>query len=80
MKAGDEILKIDGYHILVRSDFETALSRSGSATHEVTVRREGEKVTLPSVKLERQSPMRTGNKRIGITFAELPTALACTSA
>ena len=29
LKAGDEILKIDGYHILVRSDFETALSRSG---------------------------------------------------
>ena len=51
LQAGDEILKIDGYHILVRSDFETALSRSGSATHEVTVRREGEKVTLPSVKL-----------------------------
>ena len=45
LKAGDEILKIDGYHILVRSDFETALSRTASTTHKVTVRREGEKVT-----------------------------------
>ena len=75
LKAGDEILKIDGYHILVRSDFETALSRSGSATHEVTVRREGEKVTLPSVKLEATVTDANGNKRIGITFAELPDSL-----
>ena len=66
---------IDGYHILVRSDFETALSRSGSATHEVTVRREGEKVTLPSVKLEATVTDANSNKRIGITFAELPDSL-----
>lgn len=75
LKAGDEILKIDGYHILVRSDFETALSRTASTTHEVTVRREGEKVTLPSVKLEAAVTDANGNKRIGITFAELPDSL-----
>lgn len=75
LKAGDEILKIDGYHILVRSDFETALSRTASITHEVTVRREGEKVTLPSVKLEATVTDANGNKRIGITFAELPDSL-----
>lgn len=75
LKAGDEILKIDGYHILVRSDFETALSRTASTTHKVTVRREGEKVTLPSVKLEATVTDANGNKRIGITFAELPDSL-----
>ena len=75
LKAGDEILKIDGYHILVRSDFEIALSRTASTTHEVTVRREGEKVTLPSVKLEATVTDANGNKRIGITFAELPDSL-----
>lgn len=75
LKAGDEILKIDGYHILVRSDFETALSRTASTMHEVTVRREGEKVTLPSVKLEATVTDANGNKRIGITFAELPDSL-----
>ena len=75
LKAGDEILKIDGYHILVRSDLETALSRTASTTHEVTVRREGEKVTLPSVKLEATVTDANGNKRIGITFAELPDSL-----
>ena len=64
-----------GYIILVRSDFETALSRSGSTTHEVTVRRDGEKVTLPSVKLEAAVTDANGNKRIGITFAELPDSL-----
>ena len=49
LQAGDEILKIDGYHVLVRSDFETALSRTASTTHKVTVRRNGEKVTLLAV-------------------------------
>ena len=75
LQAGDEILKIDGYHILVRSDFETALSRTASTTHKVTVRRGGEKVTLPSVKLEATVTDANGNKRIGITFAELPDSL-----
>lgn len=75
LKAGDEILKIDGYHILVRSDFETALSRTASTTYKVTVCREGEKVTLPSVKLEATVTDANGNKRIGITFAELPDSL-----
>ena len=28
LEAGDEILKIDGYHILVRTDFDTALART----------------------------------------------------
>ena len=64
----------------MRSDFETALSRTASTTHKVTVRREGEKVTLPSVKLEATVTDANGNKRIGITFAELPDSLACTSA
>ena len=40
-----------------------------------TVRREGEKVTLPSVKLEATVTDANGNKRIGITFAELPDSL-----
>lgn len=75
LQAGDEILKIDGYHILVRSDFETALNRTASTTYKVTVRREGEKVTLPSVKLEATVTDANGNKRIGITFAELPDSL-----
>ena len=75
LEAGDEILKIDGYHILVRTDFDTALARTGSTTHEITVRRNGEKMTLPSVKLEAAVTDANGNKRIGITFAELPDSL-----
>ena len=75
LEAGDEILKIDGYHILVRTDFDTALARTGSTTHEITVRRNGEKMTLPTVKLEAAVTDANGNKRIGITFAELPDSL-----
>ena len=75
LQAGDEILKIDGYHILVRTDFDTALSRTGSTTHAVTVRRGGEKITLPAVKLEAQVVGADGVKRIGITFAEQPDSI-----
>ena len=64
----------------MRTDFDTALARTGSTTHEITVRRNGEKVTLPAVKLEAAVTDANGNKRIGITFAELPDSLACTSA
>lgn len=75
LEAGDEILKIDGYHILVRTDFDTALARTGSTTLEITVRRNGEKVTLPAVKLEAAVTDANGNKRIGHSFAELPDSL-----
>ena len=72
LKAGDEILKIDGYHILVRTDFDTALARTSPPRIRCTVRRNGEKMTLPTVKLEAAVTDANGNKRIGITFAELP--------
>ena len=55
--------------------YPTALSRTASTTHKVTVRREGEKVTLPSVKLEATVTDANGNKRIGmyvmLTFLEV---------
>ena len=59
----------------MRTDFDTALARTGSTTHEITVRRNGEKMTLPTVKLEAAVTDANGNKRIGITFAELPDSL-----
>ncbi len=67
---GDEILKVDGYHILMRDDFETALSRGSDREYEVVVRRDGKKVKLPQVRLEAVLEGENGRKLIGLTFAE----------
>lgn len=75
LQAGDEILEVDGYNILLRSDFEMALSRGMDTTYEVVVRRDGEKVTLPAVVLEATIEGEDGRKMIGLTFAEQPDSI-----
>lgn len=75
LQAGDEILEVDGYNILLRSDFEMALSRGMNTTYEVVVRRDGEKVTLPAVVLEATIEGEDGRKMIGLTFAEQPDSI-----
>ena len=75
LQAGDEILSVDGYRILVRTDFEMALSRGPDTTYEVTVRRDGEKLTLPAVRLEAAVEGEDGRKMIGLTFAEQPDSI-----
>ena len=75
LQAGDEILEVDGYNILLRSDFEMALSRGMNTTYEVVVRRDGEKVTLPAVVLEATIEGEDGRKMIGLTFTEQPDSI-----
>lgn len=75
LMAGDEILKMDGYTILLRSDFEVALARGEGTTYEVVVRRNGEKITLPAVQLEATIDAGDGRKMIGLTFAEQPDSI-----
>lgn len=75
LQAGDEILEVDGYNILLRSDFEMALSRGADTTYEIVVRRDGEKVTLPAVMLEATIEGEDGRKMIGLTFAEQPDSI-----
>nr|WP_302665241.1 RIP metalloprotease RseP [uncultured Agathobaculum sp.] len=75
LMAGDKILKVDGYRILLRSDFEIALSRGNDTTYEIVVRRNGEKITLPAVKLEATIDAGDGRKMIGLTFAEQPDSI-----
>ena len=75
LQAGDEVLSVDGYRILVRTDFEMALSRGADTTYEVTVRRDGEKLTLPAVRLEAAVEGEDGRKMIGLTFAEQPDSI-----
>ena len=75
LQAGDEILEVDGYNILMRSDFEIALARGADTTYEVVVRRDGEKITLPAVVLEATIEGEDGRKMIGLTFAEQPYSI-----
>ena len=75
LQAGDEVLEVDGYNILLRSDFEMALSRGADTTYEIVVRRDGEKVTLPAVVLEATIEGEDGRKMIGLTFAEHPDSI-----
>lgn len=75
LQAGDEILEVDGYNILMRSDFEIALARGADTTYEVVVRRDGEKITLPAVVLEATIEGEDGRKMIGLTFAEQPNSI-----
>ena len=75
LQAGDEILEVDGYNILMRSDFEVALARGADTTYEVVVRRDGEKITLPAVTLAPTIEGEGGRKMIGLTFAEQPDSI-----
>ena len=75
LPAGVEILEVDGYNILMRSDFEIALARGADTTYEVVVRRDGEKITLPAVTLEPTIEGEDGRKMIGLTFAEQPDSI-----
>lgn len=75
LQAGDEVLEVDGYNILLRSDFEMALSRGADTTYEIVVRRDCEKVTLPAVVLEATIEGEDGRKMIGLTFAEQPDSI-----
>lgn len=51
LQAGDEFWKIDGHRIYAASDISTFLSKSD--VHDITVKRDGEKVTLRNFHIEK---------------------------
>jgi len=56
IQVGDEILKIDGYRVLLANDVSTGLGRGDSAPYyDILVRRDGEKLLLTDVKIEPQA-------------------------
>ena len=54
IQAGDKLLELDGEKIYVSGDFETILSLNGGTTHDLVVERNGEKVLLEDVTMERR--------------------------
>ena len=51
LQAGDEIVSIDGSAVLLYSDISTLLNRGNGKTHDIVVRRDGEKSTLNDLPL-----------------------------
>ena len=53
LRAGDEIIEVDGEKIFVYSDFSMILSLNEGDVHDLVVRRDGEKVELNDFHMER---------------------------
>ena len=51
LQAGDEIVSIDGSAVLLYSDISTLLNRGNGKTHDIVVRRDGEKIILNDLPL-----------------------------
>lgn len=54
LMAGDKITAIDGKEVLIYSDVPTLLSRGNQKSHDITVRRNGGKITLENLPLTPQ--------------------------
>ncbi len=53
LQTGDEILSVDGEKIYVQSDFSMLLSMNPGDTHDIVVRRDGKKVYLDDLLMEK---------------------------
>ena len=53
LQVGDTILEVDGEKIYVQSDFSMLLSLNPGETHDLVVRRNGEKVVLDNLRMEK---------------------------
>ena len=54
IQVGDRLVELDGERIYVSGDFETILSLNGGTVHDLVVERNGEKVLLEDVLMERR--------------------------
>ncbi len=70
LQEGDEILKINGFHIFVYSDVVNALELGQGKPYTVVVRRGGEKVTLDNLMLTKDIPDENsgGQLKFGLIF------------
>lgn len=70
LQTGDQLLKIDGYHIWMTNDISVALARgSNDLKYDIVVRRDGKKLFLPDVPLSADFVTDSGVKYYGINFA-----------
>ena len=73
LHVGDEILEVDGEKIYIQSNIPTLLYLNGGDTHDILVLRDGEKVLLDDLVMEKHSftdPDGTTSERYGFSFTE----------
>ena len=66
IQVGDRLLEMDGEKIFVSGDFETILAVNGGTQHDLVVERNGEKVYLEDVLMERRTF--ADGERFGFSF------------
>jgi len=77
LEVGDKIVSIDGHHIFYADDFSTYMSRSTDGAVNMTVIRDGERVTLADYGLQKETYTVDGEEvsRYGVTFNEIEPTL-----
>lgn len=69
LHVGDEILELDGEKIYVQSDFSTMLALNPGDTHDIVVRRNGEKLKFNDYVMEKHLFPGEETERYGFSFA-----------
>lgn len=75
LHVGDEFLSLDGEKILVQSDFSTILYLNPGDTHDIVVKRNGEKVTFQDYKMEKHLFPGEETERYGFSFGVVDATL-----
>ena len=69
LHVGDEIIAMDGEKIYVQSDFSTILYLNPGDTHDITVKRNGEKLVFNDYKMEKHLFPGEETERYGFSFS-----------
>ena len=77
IQAGDRFISLDGEKIYVYNDFSMLLSLNGGEVHDLVLERNGEKITLNGLRMEkREFPNDDGSTslRYGFSFSVVPAS------
>ena len=69
LHVGDRILSVDGEKVYVSSDFDMILTLKGGDTHDIVVERNGQKVLVNDLKMEKRLFGDEEQPRYGFSFA-----------
>ena len=75
LHVGDEILKLDGETIYVQSDFATILQLNPGDTHDIVVKRNGEKLVFNDYLMEKHLFPGEETERYGFSFSVVDATL-----
>ena len=75
LHVGDEILELDGEKIYVQGDFSMLLQLNPGDTHDIVVRRNGEKLTFDNYRMEKHLFPGEETERYGFSFSVVDATL-----